>query len=337
MSVRVVGITKHFGRRREVVGVRDVSFEAPAHRVTSLLGPSGSGKSTLLRMVAGLEVPDAGQVLIDGEDVTKVAVRRRNVGFVFQNYALFSHMSVFDNIAFGLSVQRAPKAATEERVQELLALVQLQGYERRLPHELSGGQRQRIALARALAPRPRVLLLDEPFGALDTQLLVTHDQEEALELSEHVVVLRDGEVEQAGAPGELYEHPANAFVASFLGGARLLTGKVESGRVSFTQQALTATVDLAEGSLVQALVRPQDVRVRKARQEDRPELCAKVERLTKVGSYVKLNVHLPDGESFVVQMQRYELDERGIEPGDRVVLDLRAEQVRPPSASSYAI
>ncbi|HVZ33002.1 MAG TPA: ATP-binding cassette domain-containing protein, partial [Polyangiaceae bacterium] len=250
MSVRVESMVKRFGTRKEVVGVDDVSFTAPEHAITSLLGPSGSGKSTLLRLVAGLEVPDSGCVKIHGEDVTQTTVRERRVGFVFQNYALFRHMSVFDNVAFGLSVRGAPKSEIEGRVSQLLGLVQLSGYERRLPDQMSGGQRQRIALARALATEPRVLLLDEPFGALDTRvrvelrewlrilheethvttLLVTHDQEEALELSEHVVLLAEGRVQQAGTPSELYENPRSAFVASFLGGAKVLTGSVTQGR-----------------------------------------------------------------------------------------------------------
>lgn len=236
MSVRVERLTKRFGRRREVTGVECLSFAAPDQAITSLLGPSGSGKSTLLRIVAGLEVADEGRVYFGDDDVTTTPVRERRVGFVFQNYALFGHMTVFDNVAFGLSVKHAPKSAIEGRVTELLSLVRLGGYQRRYPAELSGGQRQRVALARALATSPRLLLLDEPFGALDarvrwelrewlhqlhtqtkvTTLLVTHDQEEALQLSEHVVLLNEGRVEQTGSPRELYENPANAFAASFL-------------------------------------------------------------------------------------------------------------------------
>ncbi|HEY6728062.1 MAG TPA: ATP-binding cassette domain-containing protein, partial [Polyangiaceae bacterium] len=281
MSVSVELLSKRFGRSREVVGVDRVSFSAPEHGITSLLGPSGSGKSTLLRLIAGLEVPDSGGVLLNGDDVTKTPVRERGVGFVFQNYALFRHMTVFDNVAFGLSVRRAASSEIGERVGDLLRLVQLTGYEHRFPDQLSGGQRQRIALARALATRPRVLLLDEPFGALDTRvrvelrewlsrlhektqvttLLVTHDQEEALELSEHVVLLRDGRVEQAGSPSEMYEQPKNGFVASFLGGAQVLTGRVDRGRAVFAREALSAEVDLKDGDLVEAFIRPQDVRL----------------------------------------------------------------------------
>jgi sulfate transport system ATP-binding protein len=241
----------------------------------------------------------------------------------------------------------------------LLNLVQLAGYERRLPDQMSGGQRQRIALARALATEPRVLLLDEPFGALDTRvrvelrewlrvlheqthvttLLVTHDQEEALELSEHVVLLADGRVQQAGSPSELYENPRSAFVASFLGGAKVLTGSVTEGRASFAPIGLSRSVDLADGARVEAFVRPQDVRLEKidgttveapgSREE------ARVERLIKVGSYVKLSVVLPGGDRLSVQMPRHEVEERGIVQGDRVLLDVRNVKVSP--AIDYVI
>jgi sulfate transport system ATP-binding protein len=383
MSVRVEGISKRFGLRKEVVGVDHVSFSAPEHCITSLLGPSGSGKSTLLRLVAGLEVPDAGTVEILGQDVTSTPVRERRVGFVFQNYALFRHMTVFDNVAFGLSVRRAPKSEIAGRVDRLLALVQLSGYERRLPDQLSGGQRQRIALARALATDPRVLLLDEPFGALDarvrvelrewlrsmheqthvTTLLVTHDQEEALELSEHVVLLSNGQIQQAGTPSELYENPSSSFVASFLGGAKVLTGSVEQGRASFGTIGLSAFSDLADGSRVEAFVRPQDVRLEKVPASSLVEPAspsegapatppadsgsaslasavsgareAWVERLVKVGSYVKLSVVLPGGDRLSVQMPRHEVEERGIAQGDRVLLEVRHVKVSP--AIDYVI
>jgi len=373
VSVRVQAMTKRFGLRQEVVGVDQVSFSAPEHCITSLLGPSGSGKSTLLRLVAGLEVPDAGKVEIHGQDVTNTPVRERRVGFVFQNYALFRHMTVFDNVAFGLSVRRAAKSEIQGRVERLLALVQLSGYERRLPDQLSGGQRQRIALARALATEPRVLLLDEPFGALDarvrvelrewlrsmheqtqvTTLLVTHDQEEALELSQHVVLLSNGQIQQAGTPSELYENPSSGFVASFLGGAKVLTGSVEQGRASFGTIGLSASVDLADGARVEAFVRPQDVRLEKVQAgpivepsqgserapatppADSGAREAWVERLVKVGSYVKLSVVLPGGDRLSVQMPRHEVEERGIAQGDRVLLEVRHVKVSP--AIDYVI
>lgn len=356
MTVSVEGLVKRFGARREVVGVDRVSFVAKEHGITSLLGPSGSGKSTVLRMVAGLETPDEGLVSIDGQDVTQIPVRERQIGFVFQNYALFRHMTVAENVAFGLTVQKAPRAEIEERVDALLELVQLKGYNKRLPDQLSGGQRQRVALARALAPRPRVLLLDEPFGALDTRvrvelrewlhvlhnetkvttLLVTHDQEEALELSEHVVLLNHGKVEQAGSPMELYESPNSAFVASFLGGAKVLTGSVLRGKVQFVQDALTADVDLEDGAVVDAFVRPHDIRLEKAAgSHQHPSTLGRVVRVVRVGAYVKVSVHLPDGDSLLVQMTSNELQEQEITEGDRVILNLREVRVTP--RTSYVI
>lgn len=364
MTVQVDSITKRFGSRKEVVGVDAVSFTAPERGITSLLGPSGSGKSTLLRLVAGLESPDGGTVRIHGEDVTHTPVRQRQVGFVFQNYALFNHMTVFDNVAFGLEVRRTDKRQVRERVEELLALVQLSGYQDRFPNQLSGGQRQRVALARALAPRPRLLLLDEPFGALDTQvrielrdwlhrlheqtqvttLLVTHDQDEALELSEHVVLLRAGRVEQAGSPAELYENPANAFVASFLGGAQVLRGSFRSGRAAFAG-GLDADVassvhppppgELTEGAELEGYVRPHDIRLEPLNGRPPQGPVGRVERLLRIGGYAKISVVLPDGNLLSVQMPRHELDERRIGIGDEVAIHLRQVKVAP--RASYVI
>jgi sulfate transport system ATP-binding protein len=366
MSVRVEALTKRFGLHKEVVGVDAVSFTAPDHGITSLLGPSGSGKSTVLRLVAGLEEPDGGRVSIHGEDVTHVPVRQRQVGFVFQNYALFNHMSVFENIAFGLSVRAAEKNHIRSRVEELLSLVQLADYQHRLPTQLSGGQRQRVALARALATNPRVLLLDEPFGALDTQvrielrdwlhrlheqtqvttLLVTHDQEEALELSEHVVLLRGGRVEQAGSPTELYEHPANAFVASFLGGAKVFTGSVRRGQAEFaggfgtefagdSLQAQLKDGQLAEGTEVEAYVRPHDIQLDPVGSGEGRGPVARVERVLRVGGYAKVSVLLANGDVLTVQMARHELDERRIGVGDEVRVRLR--DVKVARRANYAI
>ncbi len=350
MTVHVESLTKRFGHRREVVGVDAVSFAAPEHGVTSLLGPSGSGKSTLLRLVAGLETPDSGRVFIDGQDVTDMPVRERRIGFVFQNYALFGHMTVFDNVAFGLSVRRAPKPVVRDRVHELLKLVQLEDFARRLPAQLSGGQRQRIALARALATSPRLLLLDEPFGALDTRvrvelrewlhrlhqqtrvttLLVTHDQEEALELSEHIVLLRDGRIEQAGAPAELYETPKSAFVASFLGDAKVLQGNVERGRAHFAAHTLSASVDLKDGAVVEAFVRPHDVKLEKVIGTTVDgSRTGRIERVIRVGSYAKVSVGLPDGDKLTVNMPRHELVRCDIHEGDLVTLRLRDVKVLP--------
>jgi sulfate transport system ATP-binding protein len=247
MSITVKDVGKRFG---SFVALEHVSVEAPGGGLLALLGPSGSGKTTLLRIIAGLEAADSGSVHYEDEEVTHRSARDRNVGFVFQHYALFRHMSVFENVAFALRVRGWKEDRVRARVQELLRLVRLEGFEGRRPAQLSGGQRQRIALARALAAQPRVLLLDEPFGALDakvrqelrhwlrrlhedvgvTTILVTHDQEEAFEVADRVVVLSAGRVEQAGSPAEVFEHPANAFVMDFLGNVNVFHGRVQNGR-----------------------------------------------------------------------------------------------------------
>ncbi len=341
MTVHVEGIVKSFSGATETAAVGGVSFAAKPRAITTLLGPSGSGKSTLLRLIAGLETPDAGRVLIDGEDVTRVSPQHRNVGFVFQSYALFKHMTIAENIAFGMKIRRLPKAQVAKRVSELLALVQLPGYDERFPAQLSGGQRQRVALARALAIEPKVLLLDEPFGALDTQvrlelrewllglhertgittILVTHDQEEALELSEHIVLLNRGLVAQAGSPHELYDHPANEFVASFLGGANVIKGRVSHGETKVGTGSIPAPSGAREGTPVQAFVRPHNIRVRKPNGENAVDL-GKIERLTRVGGFVKVYVSLSTGESITVQMPKSELETLAVEPGDSVALDV---------------
>src|SRR5437660_3991563 len=234
------GVVKRFG---DFTALDGVSVDVPTGALTALLGPSGSGKSTLLRVIAGLEQPDAGEVSLDGEDVTRRPPQSRGVGFVFQHYAAFKHMTVWDNIAFGLTIRRTPRATVRDRVTELLELVQLSGLAKRYPAQLSGGQRQRMGLARALAVDPKVLLLDEPFGALDarvrkelrlwlrrlhdevhvTSVFVTHDQEEALEVADRVVVMNHGRIEQIGTPDEVYDHPATPFVVEFLGDVKRLS------------------------------------------------------------------------------------------------------------------
>src|SRR5689334_21248662 len=250
MDVRVEHISKTFG---EYTALDDVSVTMPSGQLTALLGPSGSGKTTLLRVIAGIEAPDRGRVRFGNTDVTELPVRGRGVGFVFQDYALFDHMTVAENIAFGLSVRRTAASRIEARVRELLARVQLAGLASRYPKQLSGGQRQRVALARALAPDPQLLLLDEPFGALDarvraelrgwlrrlhdelhlTSVFVTHDQEEALEVADQIVVMSAGKIEQAGAPDDVFDHPASAFVMDFLGGVNVLEGCVQGDRAVF--------------------------------------------------------------------------------------------------------
>src|ERR1700722_9889069 len=246
MSIEVRNIRKNFG---SFVALDNVSLDIPTGELVALLGPSGSGKTTLLRIIAGLELPDRGEVRFDSEEATDHSVRDRNVGFVFQHYALFRHMTVFENVAFGLRVRGRPEKQVKERVLELLHLIRLDGQVASYPGQLSGGQRQRVALARALAAEPRVLLLDEPFGALDakvrqelrqwlrrlhdeigvTSIFVTHDQEEAFEVADRVVVLCAGKVEQVGTPQEVFEQPANAFVMDFLGHVNVFRGRVQNG------------------------------------------------------------------------------------------------------------
>ncbi|HTW14809.1 MAG TPA: sulfate ABC transporter ATP-binding protein [Nocardioides sp.] len=241
MSIDITGVSKSYG---DFVALENINLSLPKGQLTALLGPSGGGKTTLLRIIAGLESPDGGSVVIEGKDATRLPVQKRNVGFVFQHYAAFKHLSVARNVAFGLEIRKRPKAEIAERVDELLKLVHLSQFSHRLPAQLSGGQRQRMALARALAVEPTVLLLDEPFGALDakvrkelrdwlrrlhdevhvTTVFVTHDQEEALEVADEIVVINDGRVEQVGTPDQLYDEPANDFVMSFLGEVTRLHG-----------------------------------------------------------------------------------------------------------------
>lgn len=280
MQVRVENISKRYVG---LAALDDVSLEVKSGELVALLGPSGSGKTTLLRTIAGLELPDSGTVLFDGKDVQRERIQKRGVGFVFQHYALFKHMRVMDNIAYGLRARRKNKPKEPEikrRVMELLELVQLQGLEKRFPSQLSGGQRQRVALARALAIEPSVLLLDEPFGALDarvrkdlrrwlreihdrtghTTLFVTHDQEEALELADRVVVMNKGKIEQSASPDEIYDEPATPFVFSFIGESSVIPVNVENGRATLDERPL---MDLDVGQLpdgpAMLYLRPEDV------------------------------------------------------------------------------
>src|SRR4051794_29316889 len=278
VGIAVRNLTKRFGDFRAVDGV---SFEVPSGELVALLGPSGSGKSTILRIIAGLEPADTGTVELTGEDATYLPVQRRGVGFVFQHYALFRHMTVRQNVAYGLEVQKLPRAQIRARVDELLALVRLEGYAGRYPAQLSGGQRQRVALARALAPKPKVLLLDEPFGALDakvrdelrtwlrrlhdethvTSLIVTHDQQEAFEVADQVVVLNKGKVEQVGPPQELYERPAAPFVTQFLGQVNLLRGRSVRGTAVLENGTQLTTSGPGYEGPVSVYVRPHDLDV----------------------------------------------------------------------------
>jgi sulfate transport system ATP-binding protein len=346
MSVIVENLTRRF-TATGTPAVADVSFHAPSGAITTLLGPSGAGKSTLLRLIAGLELPDAGTVRIEGVDCTHRPAQQRGVGVVFQSYALFRHMTVRENVAFGLETRRMPRAEVKARVEEMLRLVQLEEYGERHPGQLSGGQRQRVALARALAIRPKLLLLDEPFGALDrrvrvelrewlqalheqtgvTTLLVTHDQEEALEISQHVVVLCDGRVAQAGPPQVIYEQPANPFVASFVGGTSVLRGHVRSGMVEVGTLQVRAPQSAQEGEAVQAFVRPHDIKLAKPAQGDLRPSTGRVERLKSVGGHVKVLLKLPTGETVTVEVPRAEFEGLGVVEGDCVFADLRTANV----------
>ncbi|WP_217914420.1 sulfate/molybdate ABC transporter ATP-binding protein [Miltoncostaea marina] len=315
MAITVTDITKRFG---DFVALDDVSLDVPGGSLTALLGPSGSGKSTLLRVIAGLEHPDAGRVEISGEDATAVPTQRRGVGFVFQHYAAFKHMTVRDNVAFGLSIRKRPKAEIRDRVDELLRLVQLDGFAHRYPSQLSGGQRQRMALARALAVEPKVLLLDEPFGALDarvrkelrgwlrrlheevhqTTVLVTHDQEEAMEVADRIAVMDGGRIQQVGAPREVYEQPVNEFVMTFVGPTTRL------GR---------------------AVVRPHDVELRA--EPNGVTSPATVERLVHLGFEVRVELATPDGERLSAQVTRDVADALALTPGATVHVRPTRERV----------
>jgi sulfate transport system ATP-binding protein len=312
VSIEITSISKHFG---DFTALGDVSLEVPEGSLTALLGPSGSGKSTLLRIIAGLEFPDSGTVRINGADVSNVVPQKRGIGFVFQHYAAFTHMSVRENVAFGLKIRKRPREEVRSRVDELLELVGLTKWSEQRPSQLSGGQRQRMALARALAVAPTVLLLDEPFGALDatvraelrawlrrlhdeqhvTTVLVTHDQEEAMEVADRIAVMSAGAVEQVGSPREIYDQPATEFVMGFVGPVSRLGGK---------------------------LVRPHDVTVSLEPREDTIE--AMVTRVVHLGFEVRLELELPDGSHARAQVTRNQAEELELGGGDIVY-------VRPPA------
>jgi sulfate transport system ATP-binding protein len=319
-AIIVRGANKHYG---DFAALDDVDFEVPSGSLTALLGPSGSGKSTLLRAIAGLDQPDTGTITINGNDVTNVPPQRRGIGFVFQHYAAFKHLTVRDNVAFGLRIRKRPKTEIKDKVDNLLEVVGLSGFQTRYPNQLSGGQRQRMALARALAVDPQVLLLDEPFGALDakvrddlrawlrrlhdevhvTTVLVTHDQAEALDVADRIAVLNKGRIEQVGSPTQVYDSPANAFVMSFLGAVSSLNG---------------------------TLVRPHDIRVGRnpdmaiaASDDDSVQatgvLKATIDRIVMLGFEVRVELtaasnHIP----FTAQITRGDAEALGLKEGDTV-------------------
>ncbi len=306
MSIEVRHVSKRFG---DFQALEDVSLEVEGGSLTALLGPSGSGKSTLLRIIAGLEWPDTGEIHLEGEDATALTVQKRGVGFVFQHYAAFKHLTVRDNIAFGLKIRKRPNAEVTARVDDLIRLVQLQGFGDRYPSQLSGGQRQRMALARALAPEPKVLLLDEPFGALDarvraelrvwlrrlhaethtTTVFVTHDQEEAMEVADRIVVMNHGRVEQVAGPRELYDTPANEFVMSFVGQANRFGN---------------------------AWVRPHDLEL--VLEPNGSTREAQVERIVHLGFEVRCELVRDDGEQFSVQLTRDQAETLELDRGQIV-------------------
>jgi sulfate/thiosulfate transport system ATP-binding protein len=334
VGIVVQDVSKQFGSFQ---AVDQVSLEIKSGALVALLGPSGSGKSTLLRLISGLETPDSGKILITGEDATDRSVQERNIGFVFQHYALFKHLTVRKNIAFGLEIRKAKPERVKARVEELLELVQLRGLGDRYPSQLSGGQRQRVALARALAVEPKVLLLDEPFGALDakvrkdlrawlrrlhdevhvTTVFVTHDQEEAMEVSDEIVVMNKGRVEQIGSPADVYDHPATAFVMSFIGPVNVLPS---SSGIFQNNGFDSANPDI--------FLRPHDVVV-----ETSPNgntVPARVSRLVHLGWEVQAELTLDDGQVVMAHLTRDRFDELKIIPDQRVY-------VKPKEAKSFSL
>lgn len=334
MGIVVENVTKQFGN---FYAVDKVSLEIKSGSLVALLGPSGSGKSTLLRLIAGLEIPDSGKIWLTGQDATYQRVQDRNIGFVFQHYALFKHLTVRKNIAFGLEIRQVPPKRIKARVEELLELVQLKGLGERYPSQLSGGQRQRVALARALAVEPKVLLLDEPFGALDakvrkdlrdwlrrlhdevhvTTVFVTHDQEEAMEVADEIVIMNKGRVEQIGKPSEIYDHPATPFVMSFIGPVNILPS---TSRI-FQDNGFDST----EPSI---FLRPHDIVIQTT--PNGTTVPARVSRLIHLGWEIQAELILDDGQVLKAYLPRERFDELKIEPQQRVY-------VKPKEAKSFPL
>jgi sulfate/thiosulfate transport system ATP-binding protein len=350
MSIDLIHVSKTFGRFR---ALSDVALRIPDGQLVALLGPSGSGKTTLLRIIAGLETADDGpsRVLFHDRDVARTNVGDRGIGFVFQHYALFRHMTVFENIAFGLRVRprrlRPSREAIQDKVRHLLGMVQLAGLESRYPGQLSGGQRQRVALARALAIEPNVLLLDEPFGALDakvrqglrrwlrklhdelhvTSVFVTHDQEEALEVADRIVIMNRGRIEQEGTPNEVFQRPANAFVMDFLGNVNLFHGRVEGGKAVFGSLTLDCPeANGADGRRARLLVRPHDLEIH-AQPNGLPTFPATISRILAAGPQVKIELVGRDGELVNVEMAHDRFRDMGIETGAEVHVRPREARV----------
>ena len=341
MSIQIHDVSKRYGGFE---AVRNVSLSVKEGELVALLGPSGSGKTTLLRTVAGLEQPDSGTILLNDQNVTFQSASRRGVGFVFQHYALFRHMTVAENVAFGLRVQpraaRLPGNHIKERVQQLLQLVQLDSMANRYPTQLSGGQRQRVALARALAIQPKVLLLDEPFGALDakvrkelrrwlrrlhdelhvTSVFVTHDQEEALEVADRVAIMNAGQIEQIGTPEEVYDHPATPFVFDFLGNVNLFHGRIEAGLASLGPLEVAAPEHIRQASgPAFAYVRPHEVEIMRQPEEGEPAIRAHITQISGAGPRARIELVRSDsGEVIEAEIPKLRYQELGLRTGEVV-------------------
>lgn len=334
MGIVVENVSKQFGSFQAVA---QVNLEIQSGSLVALLGPSGSGKSTLLRLIAGLEMPDHGKIILTGKDATYQSVQERNIGFVFQHYALFKHLTVRKNIAFGLEIRKAPQKKIQGKVEQLLELVQLSGLGDRYPSQLSGGQRQRVALARALAVEPNVLLLDEPFGALDakvrkdlrawlrrlhdevhvTTVFVTHDQEEAMEVADEIVVMNKGQVEQVGTPAQIYDHPASAFVMSFIGPVNVLPSSAKIFQSSGFESTHPET-----------FLRPQDIIIETV--ANGTTVPATVSRIIHLGWEIQVELTLDDGQMMTAHLTRERFDELKLEPQEKVY-------VKPKEAKSFPL
>jgi sulfate/thiosulfate transport system ATP-binding protein len=345
MNIRVKNLNKRFG---SFVAVNNVSFEIESGSLVALLGPSGSGKSTLLRILAGLESADSGSVWFGDEDATNVHARARAIGFVFQHYALFRHLTVAENVAFGLDVRRVPKDIAQKRARDLLALVGLAGLEHRYPSQLSGGQRQRVALARALAPEPKLLLLDEPFGAVDakvreelrqwlrrlhddvgvTSIFVTHDQDEAFSVSDRVLVIHQGGLEQIGTPTEILDHPATEFVARFVGEVNVFRTIVKQGQAKTGSLVAQLDEDHASGA-AHLVVRAYDL---KFWRED-PGI-ATVERVVTLGDRVRVQAIVDGAGPIIAQFPRRSSLLKGITPGCRIQVEVAAARTYPANSEA---